>query len=71
MFPVMLSISGSVAAMLKAVMSSVPEDKIAVHFHDTYGQALANILDYLGVKRAVAANFLHYTVVMSLHILVK
>jgi hydroxymethylglutaryl-CoA lyase len=68
----MLSVSGSVAAMLKAVMSSVPVDKIAVHFHDTYGQALANILDYLGVKReAVAANFLHYTVVMSLHILVK
>ncbi|CAM0151358.1 unnamed protein product [Urochloa decumbens] len=35
---------GSVAAMLEAVMSFVPVDKIAVHFHDTYGQALANIL---------------------------
>ncbi|KAJ1274097.1 hypothetical protein BS78_05G036500 [Paspalum vaginatum] len=35
---------GSVAAMLEAVMAFVPKDKIAVHFHDTYGQALANIL---------------------------
>ncbi|KAG2622881.1 hydroxymethylglutaryl-CoA lyase, mitochondrial-like [Panicum virgatum] len=35
---------GSVVAMLEAVMSFVPVDKIAVHFHDTYGQALANIL---------------------------
>ncbi|KAG2614744.1 hydroxymethylglutaryl-CoA lyase, mitochondrial-like isoform X2 [Panicum virgatum] len=35
---------GSVVAMLEAVMSFVPADKIAVHFHDTYGQALANIL---------------------------
>ncbi|KAL6595438.1 hypothetical protein ACP70R_047778 [Stipagrostis hirtigluma subsp. patula] len=35
---------GSVIAMLEAVMPFVPVDKIAVHFHDTYGQALANIL---------------------------
>ncbi|RLN00702.1 hydroxymethylglutaryl-CoA lyase, mitochondrial-like [Panicum miliaceum] len=35
---------GSVVAMLEAVVSFVPVDKIAVHFHDTYGQALANIL---------------------------
>ncbi|KAF0928103.1 hypothetical protein E2562_037913, partial [Oryza meyeriana var. granulata] len=35
---------GSVVAMLEAVMSFVPVDKLAVHFHDTYGQALANIL---------------------------
>jgi len=35
---------GSVVAMLEAVMSFVPVEKIAVHFHDTYGQALANIL---------------------------
>ncbi|CAM0151360.1 unnamed protein product [Urochloa decumbens] len=35
---------GTVAAMLQAVMSFVPVGKIAVHFHDTYGQALANIL---------------------------
>ncbi len=31
-------------AMLKAVASEVPMSALAVHFHDTYGQALANIL---------------------------
>ncbi|CAN8246979.1 unnamed protein product [Cochlearia groenlandica] len=35
---------GSVIPMLEAVMKVVPADKLAVHFHDTYGQALANIL---------------------------
>ncbi|PKG96015.1 hydroxymethylglutaryl-CoA lyase [Paraglaciecola sp. MB-3u-78] len=30
--------------MLAAVLNNIPEDKLAVHFHDTYGQALANIL---------------------------
>ena len=31
-------------AMLKAVASEVPMTALAVHFHDTYGQALANLL---------------------------
>ncbi len=31
-------------AMLKAVASEVPMSALAIHFHDTYGQALANIL---------------------------
>ncbi len=31
-------------ALLKRVMADVPREKLAVHFHDTYGQALANIL---------------------------
>ncbi|WP_299078466.1 hydroxymethylglutaryl-CoA lyase [uncultured Paraglaciecola sp.] len=30
--------------MLEAVLEKIPADKLAVHFHDTYGQALANIL---------------------------
>jgi hydroxymethylglutaryl-CoA lyase len=30
-------------AMLTAVMKNIPVEKLAVHFHDTYGQALANI----------------------------
>ena len=30
--------------MLQAVTEHVPVNKLAVHFHDTYGQALANIL---------------------------
>lgn len=31
-------------AMLDAVAAAIPIDALAVHFHDTYGQALANIL---------------------------
>ncbi len=31
------------AQMLEAVLRKVPADKLAVHFHDTYGQALVNI----------------------------
>ena len=30
--------------MLDSVLNIVPQNKLAVHFHDTYGQALANIL---------------------------
>ncbi|XP_030926801.1 hydroxymethylglutaryl-CoA lyase, mitochondrial-like [Quercus lobata] len=35
---------GTVIPMLEAVMDVVPVDRLAVHFHDTYGQALSNIL---------------------------
>jgi len=31
-------------AMLRAVAAEVPMSALAVHFHDTYGQALANVL---------------------------
>jgi hydroxymethylglutaryl-CoA lyase len=31
------------AKMLESVIKLVPVDKLAVHCHDTYGQALANI----------------------------
>jgi hydroxymethylglutaryl-CoA lyase len=34
----------STIAMLQAVEYAVPKEKLAVHFHDTYGQALVNIL---------------------------
>jgi len=42
----------SVTKMLQVVSARVPTDKLAVHFHDTYGQALANIYAALqmGVK---------------------
>ncbi len=30
--------------LIDAVSLSIPHDRLAVHFHDTYGQALANIL---------------------------
>ncbi|KAM3692641.1 hypothetical protein ACB094_08G103100 [Castanea mollissima] len=35
---------GTVVPMLEAVMAVVPIEKLAVHFHDTYGQSLPNIL---------------------------
>ena len=35
---------GKARAMLKAVAGEVPMQALAIHFHDTYGQALANIL---------------------------
>ena len=35
---------GKARAMLRAVAGAVPMAALAVHFHDTYGQALANIL---------------------------
>ncbi|KAE8687187.1 Hydroxymethylglutaryl-CoA lyase [Hibiscus syriacus] len=35
---------GTVVPMLEAVMAVVPSEKLAVHFHDTYGQSLSNIL---------------------------
>jgi len=44
-------------AMVEAVAARVPLDRLAVHFHDTYGQALANILTCLelGVATVDAA----------------
>lgn len=35
--------AGSVKKLLDVLVTIIPIDKIAVHFHDTYGQALANI----------------------------
>ncbi|KAL5785131.1 hypothetical protein ACOSQ2_007523 [Xanthoceras sorbifolium] len=35
---------GTVVPMLEAVMAVIPSEKLAVHFHDTYGQSLPNIL---------------------------
>jgi hydroxymethylglutaryl-CoA lyase len=39
-------------AMIDAVAKKVPIEKLALHFHDTYGQALANI--YAGLELGVA-----------------
>jgi isopropylmalate/homocitrate/citramalate synthase len=35
---------GKAQGLVDAVAALVPVDRLAVHFHDTYGQALANIL---------------------------
>jgi isopropylmalate/homocitrate/citramalate synthase len=36
-----------VSRLLDTVLKVIPAEKLAVHFHDTYGQALANILTAL------------------------
>uniref|UniRef100_A0A1L8E0J2 hydroxymethylglutaryl-CoA lyase n=1 Tax=Nyssomyia neivai TaxID=330878 RepID=A0A1L8E0J2_9DIPT len=38
---------GTMSKMLQEVLKVIPADKLAVHCHDTYGQALANILTSL------------------------
>ncbi len=42
----------SVGIMLDAVLQRLPADNLAVHLHDTYGQALANI--YAALQKGVA-----------------
>ena len=44
---------GRARAMVEAVAVEAPIDRLAVHFHDTYGQALANILAVLEIGVAV------------------
>jgi hydroxymethylglutaryl-CoA lyase len=34
---------GSIDKLFSVLLKEIPADKLAVHFHDTYGQALANI----------------------------
>lgn len=43
---------GKAAAMIDAVAEFVPSEQLAAHFHDTYGQALANLLAVM--ERGVA-----------------
>ena len=43
---------GKIQTMLAAVAQAVPMEKLALHFHDTYGQALANL--YAGMELGVA-----------------
>ena len=44
---------GKARAMLQAVAGEVPLNALAVHFHDTFGQALANLLACLEVGVSV------------------
>lgn len=44
---------GSMKRMLEAVMKEIPLSAIAVHCHDTYGQALANILTAIQVIKSL------------------
>src|SRR3989338_6219696 len=43
---------GKIQAMINACATGVPPDKLAGHYHDTYGQALANI--YASMELGVA-----------------
>ena len=43
---------GKIRAMIEACATRVPADKLAGHYHDTYGQALANI--YASMELGVA-----------------
>ena len=45
--------AGKARDLIERVASAVPVEKLAVHFHDTYGQALANILVALELGVAV------------------
>lgn len=44
--------AGATQAMIDAVTNKVPVERVAGHFHDTYGQALANVL--AAMQRGVA-----------------
>jgi hydroxymethylglutaryl-CoA lyase len=39
-------------ALLDAIMKNIPAEKLAVHFHDTYGQALTNI--YVALENGIS-----------------
>ena len=43
----------STTVLLTQLLASIPADKLAMHMHDTYGQALANILIALQMGIAV------------------
>lgn len=42
---------GTISKMLSEVSKHVPMEALALHCHDTYGQALANILRGLEVRK--------------------
>jgi hydroxymethylglutaryl-CoA lyase len=44
---------GKARAMIETVSKLVPVEKLAAHFHDTYGQALANLLAVMDLGVAV------------------
>uniref|UniRef100_A0A8R1HL53 hydroxymethylglutaryl-CoA lyase n=1 Tax=Caenorhabditis japonica TaxID=281687 RepID=A0A8R1HL53_CAEJA len=43
----------TVSKMLDTVLKHVPAEKLAVHFHDTYGQALSNVL--VSIEKGIRA----------------
>lgn len=45
--------AGSTARLIRTLLEVAPPEKLAVHFHDTYGQALANI--YVALEHGIAS----------------
>lgn len=56
---------GSMRRMLDEVVKVVPPEKLAVHCHDTYGQALANILVSLEYGKP-AENYILHTYIVNI-----
>ncbi len=54
--------AGSMAEMLSDVLTEVPVSALAVHCHDTYGQALPNILIALQVSDIMVVTIMRYSV---------
>ena len=52
-------LTGSVNKMLDAVLQEIPASSLAIHCHDTYGQALANILASIEVSSFQTYFLLH------------
>ncbi|MEP5764048.1 MAG: hydroxymethylglutaryl-CoA lyase [Halieaceae bacterium] len=44
--------AGSISALLEELLANIPAQQLALHCHDTYGQALANIL--VGLQHGIA-----------------
>lgn len=49
--------AGSIGTLLEHVLKVVPAHAVAVHCHDTYGQALANILKALEVYKLITIYY--------------
>ena len=45
--------ASSVNALFDELLRVVPAEKITVHFHDTYGQALTNVLVAIEVRTPI------------------
>lgn len=52
--------AGSVRRLLKEVLNVAAPEQLALHFHDTYGQGLSNLLAGLEVR------FISYTIIRYL-----
>lgn len=59
---------GSMKEMLTAVMKEVPVGALAVHCHDTYGQALANILVALQVRSLLCSKAHFFEFILHLFV---